>query len=68
MTKEQQLMETAARFNFNVQQVDGKTSRKQYRLIANWAYEDGYKPATVAMSAKEAYIYLCGFAAAKYQP
>lgn len=64
-----QLQEKAAQHGFTLlQAVTAKGKRKLYNLRADWTYSDGYRPATAyALTAKEAYIFLAGFAAAKYE-
>lgn len=56
------IQEFADRMNFEMVS-DGS----KIRLRAKFEFSDGYKPSTVGLTTKEAYMYLTGFSAGKYE-
>lgn len=62
MITKRNVKEFAERMNFDVIESGNKV-----RLIAKFEFSDGYKPSTIHLTSREAFIYLRGFSDGKYE-
>lgn len=67
MITEKNVRELASRTGFSVMTIRTANKRQKYILKSEWEYDDGYRPSSLPLSSKEAWCYLLGFVAARYE-